>query len=516
MQSLPNGEEAQLQRSTNLPAKKRDGVLIASMILFMVFAITQHSFIRVYCSMEKILQVNLFSNVGYITGILVLSLLLPMGDLRCGRRPRISGLSGYTRFITGLVFFLPNIIALFLGPEAWLRSSLISAFMAVGNGAIVVLILGCFFTLMRRNRIFWAALANNTGTFISTLALGPGREMLQRYLFITARIAMTLSGVMLLLYLFGISKEGLLRQNTASADTEEEEQNSPGYQSRPLTSLSFLFPIMAAFIIFWTNSFTNQIFLPKLYSFYAPGFNVSTVSLLLALLVLGFLADRRWRRFLDYFVNVCSFLFLLAPTLLLFSNSHMLFILLYTLSIIMIQMIFVVFPFLIVDMFWQEAPSPGDTRLHKHSYARGFLAWLLPVSILMINTNAVFLMGPFRSFSPDNAYAVVLLTLAAVGFFLLSRKTVSNLPGAKTLSLAAIPQDQGKWSEGSRAESFRAHGLTEREIMAAELILQGLENDEIKEKMHVSISTVKMHVGAIFKKYKLKRRTEFIAMFVKE
>ena len=68
----------------------------------------------------------------------------------------------------------------------------------------------------------------------------------------------------------------------------------------------------------------------------------------------------------------------------------------------------------------------------------------------------------------------------------------------------------------SREENFRAHGLTERETMAAELILQGLENDEIKEKMLVSLSKVKMYVGSILKKYKIQRRTEFIAMFIHE
>ena len=475
---------------------KREWALVAAMTLFMVFANFQHPFMRLSSSIEKMTQVNLFSTAGYLLGMLVLPLLLPMEELRSGRRPRISGPAGYARLALICIFFLPNIIVFFLGQQAWLQNPFISAFMAVGNGAAIVLIVGCFFTLFKKDRIFWAALANGAGTFVSALVLGPGRDVLQPYLFTAARIALTLAGVMLFVFLSGVPK------------FQPSNSHPHPIPQSPLPiphSLSFLFPILAAFVIFWTNSFTNQIFLPKLYNLFAPGFNMPTVVLLLALPVLGFLADHWWRHFLNVFVHMSSFLFLLAPSLLLFSNSHMLFMILYTLNIIMIQMILVIFPFLVVDMYWQEASSHKEGASSK---AERRLAWLMPVSVLMINANAVFLMGPFRSFSLDNAYSVVLLTLAAVAFFLLSRKMITvSLPGSTVTD--AVPAI-------SRAESFRAHGLTEREIEAAELILLGLENDKIKEKMFVSLSTVKMHVGAILKKYKLKRRAEFIAMFVKK
>ena len=455
------------------------------------------------------MQVNLFSTAGYLLGALALSLLLPMGGLRCGRRPGISGLSRYARLALVCAFFLPNIIVFFLGQWAWLESSFISAFMAVGNGVVVVLIVGCFFTLVNKNRIFWTTLANIAGTIISNLALGPGRDILQPYLFSSARLALTLSGAMVLVFLSGVPKE----ENLPRSNTEEERKISSKLQAvvdrntpRPPWFNShvpkWLFPILAAFVIFWTNSFTNQIFLPKLYTFFAPGFNVSTVALLLTLPVLGFLADHFWWRFLNVFFHMCSFLFLLAPSLLLFSNSHLVFIILYTLSIIMIQMILAIFPFLIVDMYWSAEGSAS-----KAGYS--CWGWLLPVSVLMINANASFLMGPFRSFSLDNAYSVVLLTLAAIVFYLLSRKTIVSLPKS-----ALQADSSGAIPVMSRVESFRAHGLTEREVMAAELILLGLDNDEIKEKMFISLPTVKMYVGAILRKYKLKRRTEFIAMFV--
>jgi DNA-binding CsgD family transcriptional regulator len=65
----------------------------------------------------------------------------------------------------------------------------------------------------------------------------------------------------------------------------------------------------------------------------------------------------------------------------------------------------------------------------------------------------------------------------------------------------------------SRSESFRAHNLTNREIEAAELVLQGLSNKEIVREMLVSLPTVKAHVTAILRKYRVNRRTEFMAGF---
>ena len=65
----------------------------------------------------------------------------------------------------------------------------------------------------------------------------------------------------------------------------------------------------------------------------------------------------------------------------------------------------------------------------------------------------------------------------------------------------------------SREESYNSHNLTDREIQTAELLLQGLSNDEIKRQLLVSLSTVKLYVGEIFKKYDVKSRAEFIASF---
>ena len=470
---------------------KREYALKAAYILFMIFSSVQQAFMRTSAGMEKISQVSHCTMAGYFLGILLMPMLFPMKDLCSGCRPRTSRFPWKARLVLTGVFLLPNIIVRLLGQHAWQESMFLSGFMAVGNGAIIILILGCFFTLLKKHRVFWAVLAFCAGTIVFNLALGPGRATLLPYLFTIAGIAITLAWVMVLVFLIGMKP----------AETEPQTvTQSPAPNPR---SVSWLFPIPAALIILWTNSFTNQIFIPKIYSPFAPGFNAATIAPLLLLPVLGFLADRLWQRhFLSVFIYFCSVLFLFTPSLLLFSNSHMLFLILYTLSIVMIQMIVAVFPFVIVDLYWQT-PHLSNAKL----YGRDCLVWLLPVSVNMIHTYAALLIGPFRSLSIDNAYAVMLLTFAAIVFFFLSRKIIPQ----KTLEVPAAG------SSSDIGGILREHNLSEREMEVALLLAnEGLSNKELGNRLFISERTIKSHVSNIFQKFSVKSRAEFMAKVIKQ
>jgi DNA-binding CsgD family transcriptional regulator len=50
-------------------------------------------------------------------------------------------------------------------------------------------------------------------------------------------------------------------------------------------------------------------------------------------------------------------------------------------------------------------------------------------------------------------------------------------------------------------------GLSKREIEVLELMAQGLSNQEIADKMFVSLNTVKTHTSNLFSKLDVKRRT---------
>lgn len=58
--------------------------------------------------------------------------------------------------------------------------------------------------------------------------------------------------------------------------------------------------------------------------------------------------------------------------------------------------------------------------------------------------------------------------------------------------------------------------LTERELDVLQRMIQGMTNPQIAKSLNISISTVKFHVGAIFKKMNVTTRTEAVSKAVQE
>lgn len=76
-------------------------------------------------------------------------------------------------------------------------------------------------------------------------------------------------------------------------------------------------------------------------------------------------------------------------------------------------------------------------------------------------------------------------------------------------------------SELNNLEAFEKkpqndYQLTHREKDVLEYLVQGLSNEEIAEKLFVTIATVKAHLGSIFSKFCVKNRTQAIVMALKE
>jgi len=64
----------------------------------------------------------------------------------------------------------------------------------------------------------------------------------------------------------------------------------------------------------------------------------------------------------------------------------------------------------------------------------------------------------------------------------------------------------------SRArETLQAkYALSEREIEVIELLVQGLTNQNISDRLHISVNTVKSHVKRIYKKLGVTNRLQLV------
>ena len=56
--------------------------------------------------------------------------------------------------------------------------------------------------------------------------------------------------------------------------------------------------------------------------------------------------------------------------------------------------------------------------------------------------------------------------------------------------------------------------LTPREVEAAKLVCEGLDNGRISKKMNIAYNTVRAHLGNAFRKIGVKGRTGMILQFV--
>ena len=65
-------------------------------------------------------------------------------------------------------------------------------------------------------------------------------------------------------------------------------------------------------------------------------------------------------------------------------------------------------------------------------------------------------------------------------------------------------------------EANKKYGLTKKELEVLSLIVDGLSNQEISEKLVVSISTTKAHVHNILQKLYVKTRSKAVATAMKD
>jgi DNA-binding NarL/FixJ family response regulator len=90
-------------------------------------------------------------------------------------------------------------------------------------------------------------------------------------------------------------------------------------------------------------------------------------------------------------------------------------------------------------------------------------------------------------------------------------------PAATARVIAAATGPQSSHARGSSRDAARKQlsTLTERERETARAIADGLGNPEIAERLHISIATVKAHIGNLFAKLAVENRVQ-IALLVRD
>ena len=500
----------------SMKSARREYILIAAFIMCGIFTYAMRAYMGIAADTQKAAQILLWNVAGTLAGALILPLLLPLSYLRYGdlQGHRQKGTSGPFRYgirlvLTALLFF-PGTIMRFLVPEAlYLGSRGISAFASFGNGAEFALITGCFYSLLKTKRTLWAVMSTIAGVFVFYLIQGGNFPL--PALFTVIGLVSVIGGFLILFFLAGYRPDNVENReggigNEVPEVIERRQGSMPaqieGSRQSLLSSFSFqipafIYPLLAVLVIFFTSNITDRLFTPSHNYPFDSGFNTFVVSVLLILALFGFLAARKWELFLRFFVFLCTGLFVISPSLLFFNRSETIFMVLYTLNITATRMITAVFPFVIVDLYWQDISSKSDKPL------RGSLAWFLAVSVYSIYLASLVLGTLSRNIQIDSAHAVLVLSLAALVFFILCLKVLPKNTEDSSL--------QQNVSGPSIDDILREHNLSERETEVALLIVrEGLSNEETGERLFISIPTVKSHVSQIYRKLGVKNRAAFL------
>lgn len=104
---------------------------------------------------------------------------------------------------------------------------------------------------------------------------------------------------------------------------------------------------------------------------------------------------------------------------------------------------------------------------------------------------------------------IIALLFTALGIWLAGKLTA---PKIRTVIIEKEIQAtiQDDFAESQRAEKISRTGLSKRELDVLEQMAQGLSNQEIAEKLHVSLNTIKTHKGRILEKLEASRRAQAV------
>lgn len=144
------------------------------------------------------------------------------------------------------------------------------------------------------------------------------------------------------------------------------------------------------------------------------------------------------------------------------------------------------------------------THRYRMLLAYGFALAALLVGMKWLEYRFLLVQHSFEIYA-----GIIALLFTALGIWLAGKLTT---PKVRTVIIEKEIQAtiQDDYSESLRAEEIARTGLSKREIDVLEQLAQGLSNQEIAEKLHVSLNTIKSHTARILEKLEASRRTQAV------
>jgi DNA-binding CsgD family transcriptional regulator len=441
--------------------------------------------------------VYIFYFTGIVLGAVLCPLFLPIPG---GKNKPLRMSIGFIAFLIVVEFILRS-----LGFRVWLGSTAVRGIMAIPEGILTIISYG-FFYITWLQRPTADGQANRTGKFCSLVF---GAALLCSVMVGYYSIPLMKAGIAAAdplkgaVFIFNFIKWCMIVMAVSAAAsvflTHSANENAPA-DSVPAVKTDWLMILRLiglALVFTVLNSALDMRALP-LYSdkaVYYP--NYLTVAA--AVSVLGLLAGRSISRFIRWFLPPTIILFILFSCLPLFEDQPHFNVIMSTLISIAHYTAWVVFTTAVVELYTGGFWFYGNAVVIFFSVAFAFLA---PVIGLYV---------------PEGTkYRVLFIVIAAVLFMLLAFRLIfPKLPQP-----AAAQQGEFHVTpvfETSNLDNiFTERGLSQREIEVAELlVLEGLGKKEVGERLHIAPGTAKIHISKIYKKFEVKTRAEFMALFVK-
>jgi DNA-binding CsgD family transcriptional regulator len=286
------------------------------------------------------------------------------------------------------------------------------------------------------------------------------------------------------------------RSHTVLHEAPERIAKTDWVMIARLVGLSVLFSLINA--VMETGLF------PFMGGIEAKRYTPHTMTVIAAICLCAFLAGRySINRFLQWFLPPAIMLFIFLPCLVLFDGYPGFILLISTLVSIFRFSLWIIFTVAIVECY---AP-----------YGKGF--WFFGLTSLVHYTGALSFLGPAinRAVPSGIEFTVLLMCISAVLFVFLSLRIIfpKTLPVTAAEAQPSAAKMPSITSFKNFEDTFREHKLSRREIEVAALLIQeGLGANEIGNRLFISERTVNDHIASIYRKFAVRKRGEFMAMFV--